>query len=363
VPDAGKVVVADVPSTPIGRPTVAVIVTCYNYGRFLTPCVESALAQRDVDVEVIIVDDASTDETPQVARILSERDSRVTVVRNALNRGMLPSVNAALALASAEYLVKLDADDLLAPGSLARSSALMETYANVTFVYGLPVHFAGAVPPMADTRTHSWSVWNGRAWLARRCRTGTNVVSQPEVLMRASAVHEVGPFRENLPHTSDLHLWLQLAATGDVGRVNGPPQGYYRVHDESMQRTVHAGVLTDLRGRRDAFESFFEHEGRQVSGAEGLRCDARRALAVTALAQACRAYDRRQADESMIKELIRFATETYPAVGDLPEWRALVRRQATSDPFSPRIRRFTDGAARRLHVAIGHRRWERTGEW
>ena len=64
--------------------------------------------------------------------------------------------------------------------------------------------------------------------------------------MRTAFLRRALPIRAELPHTSDMHLWMQLAAMGDVGRINGPAQGYYRVHDASMQRTVNAGTFFDL---------------------------------------------------------------------------------------------------------------------
>ena len=65
---------------------VDVIVPCYNYGRFLRECVESVLTQ-PVDVRVLIIDDASTDDTPEVAAALAAEDGRVEFRRHAVNRG------------------------------------------------------------------------------------------------------------------------------------------------------------------------------------------------------------------------------------------------------------------------------------
>ncbi len=73
--------------------------------------------------------------------------------------------------------------------------------------------------------------------------------------MRGSVQRAIGGYDPALPHSGDLEMWLRAAAVADIGRVNGANQAYYRVHPTSMQRTVHAGYLTDLEGRRDAFES------------------------------------------------------------------------------------------------------------
>ena len=184
------------------------MVPAYNYARFLTDCARSVLTQRDVDIELLIFDDCSTDDTPEVSAELAVSDDRVSIIRHEHNRGHIPTVNEGLERAAGDYVVKLDADDLLAAGALARATALLEANSDVGFVYGRPQHFSGPVPNVAESPAKSWTIWGGRDWIAARCRGATNVISQPEVVMRASAVREVSPVPVELAHTSDLHTWL-----------------------------------------------------------------------------------------------------------------------------------------------------------
>jgi Glycosyl transferase family 2 len=350
----------DVPSTPRERHRVSVLVTSYNYARFLPTCVESILGQRDVELELVIVDDCSKDETPEVTARWAD-DPRVTVVRWEQNRGMVPSVNAGFDMLSGEFVLKVDADDVLTPGAIARAVALLEANPDVTFVYGRPRHFTDVVPTVPDAPTRSWSVWHGGHWVDQRCRSATNVISQPEVVMRASALRRALPIRAELPHTSDLHLWLQLASLGEVGRINGPVQGCYRVHAASMQRSVHSGLDFDLRSRRDAFDSAFALQAGELPGAERLHALARRTLAADALDLACRAYDRGHTAEYPVDALIAFALDTTPDARELPEWAALERRKAVGARLAPT--RFVAAAvARRVSEEIAKARWLRTGE-
>jgi glycosyltransferase involved in cell wall biosynthesis len=110
---------------------VDVVVPCYNYGHFLTACVESVLAQEGVEVSVLVVDDGSADQSAAIARALAVRDSRMRLISLPKNIGMIPAVNRGIGEITGEYFVKLDADDLLPPGSLKRSIALLERYPNV----------------------------------------------------------------------------------------------------------------------------------------------------------------------------------------------------------------------------------------
>ena len=342
---------------------VTVVVPAYNYARYLPDTAGSVLTQRDVDVRLIIADDASVDETPEVTAELAARDARVQVIRNERNRGHVPTVNAALELVETEYVVKLDADDLLAPGALARATALLEARPDVGFVYGRPHHFSGPVPQLPDGDSKSWTVWPGANWVAARCGSGANVISQPEVVMRTDAARRVGWFCEELPHTSDMGLWLKLASIAQVGRINGPAQGLYRVHDASMQRTVHAGVVLDLEGRRDAFDLALLNNPHAVPDAAELHRSARRNLAIIALEYACRAYDRGRTDEKPVEEFVAFALDVYPETRELKAWRALEHRRSVG---ANRARRhpqfFADALTRRISEELGHRHWLRTGE-
>ncbi len=96
------------------------LITSHNYARFLTGAVDSVLSQHGVDVDVLVIDDASTDDTVEVSDRLT-RDPRVRVRRHEQNRGHIPSVNEGLDALDGQYIVKLDADDLLAPGALGPS--------------------------------------------------------------------------------------------------------------------------------------------------------------------------------------------------------------------------------------------------
>jgi hypothetical protein len=338
------------------------VVPAYNYARYLAECADSVLSQRDVDVTLVIVDDCSSDETPRVTAELA-KDPRVTVLRNDPNRGHIPSVNRGLEHVDGEFVVKLDADDLLAPGALARATALLEARPSVSFVYGRPRHFSGATPRLADRPAVSWTLWSGSDWLARLCRTGVNAISQPEVVIRTASLREVLPVRADLPHTSDMHLWMQLASIGDVARINGPAQGLYREHELSMQRTVNSGTAFDLQARRAAFDAVFSGVGAALPRARELRELAARTIAGNALDRACRAYDRGRTEEAPIDEYVELALQTWPGARELPEWRALHRRRAVGSQRAARDPRFMTAAlVRRAIEETSRVRWRHTGE-
>jgi glycosyltransferase involved in cell wall biosynthesis len=301
---------------------VDIVIPCYNYGRFLGACVESVLSQRGVDLRVTIVDDASTDHSLQVAETLAKRDGRVRFVPLPRNVGMIPAVNTGLRDVEGDYFVKLDADDILPPDSLKRSVALLDGHPEVGFVYGRPRHFTGAPPRPRDGRPR-WTIWSGKSWLELRFRRGVNCISQPEAVIRMRTLRQVGDYDPRLRHTSDLEMWLRLAAVSDVGFIRGVDQGFYRVHPDSMQRTENSGALKDLLGRREAFLSALAAIRWSPREKAKLEATVRRRLAEMALDHICWTYDRDRADIYATKQLLAFATETWPAATSLHMWRSV----------------------------------------
>jgi GT2 family glycosyltransferase len=336
--------------------SVSVAVSCYNHGQFLDDCVMSVLRQECVDVDVSIIDDASTDDSVPVAERLAEADGRVTLVRHAASVGHIETYNEGLAAAQGDFAIVLSAGDLLPPGSLARATALLQAHPQVGLAYGRPVEFT-STPPPARTRVRGWSVWDGHDWIARRCRVGRNCIVNPEVVMRRAVLEKVGLFRPELPHSGDMELWMRIAAVSDIGRVNGPYQGFYRSHDTSMMRTRFANVLTDLTERRRAFDVLFDTMGDCIDDAEELRSDAYRAMAREALGHACRAYDQGRVDSELVEHLLALAQELDPGLRGRHAWRGLERRRAVGPNIAPRMWVFQ--AAEIVHEIEDRLRWRR----
>lgn len=355
--------VLQVDPRPVGdaRAMVTVVVPCYNYADYLPHAVHSALSQHGVDVEVVIVDDASTDHSLEVAQALAASDARVRVLAHAENCGPVQTFNDGLATVATEFIVRLDADDLLTPGSLARAAQVCAAFPSVGLVYGHPIHFEKEPPP-ARLSAHRWTVWNGPRWVSDRCWSGVNVITSPEAFMRRSVVDQVGG-QHDLAHTHDMEMWLRIAAVSDVAYVQGADQAWHREHARSLSNSAESAVgLTILEERRAAFETMLDAVADRLPQAEYLRSVAARTLASEALRRAAYEYDRRRADPVHTEALRAFALATYPKAPQLPAWRELERRVRWGDSWAvthpwnlpkPLVRRATD--------ALRYRRWHRYG--
>jgi glycosyltransferase involved in cell wall biosynthesis len=350
----------------VSPPTVGVIVPCYRYADVLEGCVRSILDQEGVDVRVLIVDDQSPDDTPAVASRLAAADPRVEYRRNAQNMGLIATANAGLAWADdKDYTVLLSADDLLVPGALHRATMIMEADPSVGMVYGhAPYWHVGSPPLRLKGRWKGTQVWRGADWLRLRCRSGHNCISSPEVVVRTSVQRAVGGYDPVCTHSSDLNMWMRIAAVADIARVRGIAQAIYRINPKGMLRAAHSPIV-DLLERRKAFDSFFASSAHQLEDAAALRAMAGRALARQALWRASRAYDRGLTDGPdalPVEELIAFALDVYPDARRLREWRGLqVRRRigaGRSMLFLPFV---ATGAAHRVRGHVSQLRWRARG--
>src|SRR3974390_1201236 len=118
----------------------SIIIPSYNYARFLQGCVQSVLMQEGVDVEVLIIDDCSSDDTAVICQEVAV-DPRVTFRRHEVNKGHIATYNEGLEWASADYLALVSADDLLTSGALRRAAEALESQPSAGFLYGRSLYF------------------------------------------------------------------------------------------------------------------------------------------------------------------------------------------------------------------------------
>lgn len=341
---------------------VSVVIPCYNYGRYLGAAIGSALDQSGVHPKVIVVDDCSSDDSLAVAREIAAGDERVDVVARATNGGPVATFNDGLTRVTGEYLVRLDADDLLTPGSLARSVALLDAHPEVGLVYGHPLHFVGQPPPQVNSRVHRWRIWPGRRWLAARCASGTNVITSPEVVMRRSVVDVVGGQRPELAHAHDMEMWLRMATASDVAHLDGPDQAWHRDHDASLSTRL-ADPVAGLLERLLAFEVLFGGSATQRADGAPLLATARHALALEAVRGASHMIDRGEPEVTLAPRLAEAALTCDPDIVSTKDWAGYLRRVDTdgSRRLDRRLRAQWSANTYRLRRRLEAHRWRRTG--
>jgi glycosyltransferase involved in cell wall biosynthesis len=345
-------------------PTVSIVIPCYNYGHFLAACVQSVVTQQGVRTQVLIIDDASTDDSATVAADLAAQYPQVEMIVHDVNQGHIATYNEGLLeWASGDYVTLLSADDELPPGSLERSVRLMEARPSVGMVYGGIEEFGEGSAAVARTaRRATEIVYAGPAWLRKRCRQAVNVVPTPGTVLRTAVQHRVGGYDPALTHAGDFDMWLRVALVSDIGYVAGPPQGRYRVHGASMSDGVYREKLADVRQRKMVFDGLFAQHELELAQAGITAGPTYARLAGQPLWWACRAYETNDVNPTVIDQWVAFADETYPRSAELRPHRALRRRERLGAVFCHRTQVFAGTAVvRRLLNTYWWYRWKRVG--
>jgi glycosyltransferase involved in cell wall biosynthesis len=182
-------------------PQVSVVIPCYSQAHLLPEAIESALAQRGVPVEIVVVDDGSPDDV----RTVVERNPGIRYVRQP-NRGLSAARNTGLRESTGEFVVFLDADDRLRPGALAAGLACFAEHPDSAFVYGDFRFMSEAGAPL-DRRVRpplEVDLYGGML-----VRNHIEMIST--VLFRRSVLEHEGAFDTSLRSAEDFELLLRLA--------------------------------------------------------------------------------------------------------------------------------------------------------
>lgn len=256
---------------------VDIVVPCYNYGRFLGACVGSVLDQSVADLRVLIIDDASSDDSLAVARRLARDDRRVSVISHTRNKGHIQTYNEGIEWASADYFLLLSADDLLVDGALQRATEIMDANPDIGLTYGECKLWFDHLPLPVIPSKGSYT-WARHDLIAEMCASSKNLVPTPTAIARTRCQKAIGGYRESLPHAGDMEMWLRFAANCSVAEIDAV-QAIYRRHSTAMSNAYFAERMSDLRQRQLAFNSFFDEYATRLSNSRSLRALARQTLA------------------------------------------------------------------------------------
>lgn len=207
------------PARPAAVPAVSVCVPTFNGGEPLRAAIASVLAQTWQDFELVVIDDGSTDATPDLVQAFD--DPRLRYLRNPRNLGPEGNWNRCLAEARGRYLKLLPHDDLLHPECLARQVQAMEADAQgrlaLVFSRRCIVGPRGQVLARRGYPGAREGVLAACEVVAACVRWGTNLLGEPgAVLMRRALAAQVGAFDARHPYVIDLDYWFRLLAHGDA---------------------------------------------------------------------------------------------------------------------------------------------------
>jgi glycosyltransferase involved in cell wall biosynthesis len=208
--------------------TVTAVIPCFNSAPYVGAAVESALRQTYADIEVVVVNDGSTDDFEQAIRPF---ERRIRVIGQA-NRGLSAARNAAVAATDSEFVAYLDADDLWEPRKIERQVKLLESTGAIGLVHTGVVHVDSDSRPMKDAKIQ----WSPPDRITLVNLLEHNIITASSVLHRRSAFDGRQLFALELNICSDWDLWLRMLAAGhQIGYVD-EVLTRYRIHGTNMSR-------------------------------------------------------------------------------------------------------------------------------
>jgi glycosyltransferase involved in cell wall biosynthesis len=252
--------------TSSAGPAVTIAIAAYNCAATVSATLDSCLAQTCPDVEVLVIDDGSTDATPEV---LARYGSRIRVVRQA-NGGLARARNTGMREARGRFIAWMDADDLCHPDRLLAQAAVLETYPEVVLVstnfsafrqpdhdedllhltayYAAPQRLGGLeriYPQRLEVQVpgaKSGPEFSVRLGRVQEPLLEGNFVHPPTVMFRRSALPSAGECDPGLRYSSDYEFFLRLSRLGSFALLEAPLLRY-RLSESQMSRAAVGGTM------------------------------------------------------------------------------------------------------------------------
>jgi glycosyltransferase involved in cell wall biosynthesis len=299
----------------------------------LRDCIASITSQDVANLRILVIDNASTDNSLEVAQDLRRSDRRIEIVRHSTNLGPTASFNEAIDWAAAAYFMILDADDMLTPEALRRAMSLMDLEEHVGMTHGRELRLSlepGVDFPLGEfpEGDAQWQILAGPDYIKHCCKFPMSFVGAPTVIRRTSVQKQVGYYRPSIPFTDDIEMWMRFALYGSIAETTAP-QAIHRVHEQQMSSVYNGGRLRSFLEFEAAFDSFFMHERPMLADCDLLEAEAKRNFARDAYWSAVSHLVRGRPKCGI--ELFRFALQRYPWLAFAPPLSRLMHKDGSLD--------------------------------
>ena len=203
---------------------VSIVLPVYNGERFISESIESILKQSYKNIELIIVNDCSTDNTLSIIEEYKRKDSRIQIIHNAENKRLPASLNIGFSVARGEYYSWTSDDNIYSENAIGRLVEELESDSNCVLVYSDLVHI-----------DEKGKIIKTSHQFAPRYLSAANIIGA-SFLYRKTAAEQVGLYNEKLFLAEDYEYWVRLAKTGKLRHISECLY-YYREHGGSLTAT------------------------------------------------------------------------------------------------------------------------------
>lgn len=212
---------------------ISVIIPAYNAAETIGRAVDSVRIQKIASLEIIIIDDGSTDNTVEIIEALTRHDCNIHLVRMAKNSGVSAARNEGIRQARGEFLAFLDADDVWLADKLSKQITEIRTNPKISLVSCNSHLISESGEYLKEGHVNRPPVEGIDAW---KTLLIYNFLPTPTVLTYRHLVQTLGGFNENLAVGEDLDLWIRLALMGEVRVLKDVLIHYYDSSGSLMKR-------------------------------------------------------------------------------------------------------------------------------
>ena len=214
-------------------PKVSICIPSYNYAHFLSDTIESVLEQTYKNLELIVVDNCSTDNTREIVQEYINIDKRVTYFCNETNIGLVGNLTRCLEKASGEYVKIVCADDLLETHCIEKSVSVLENFPHVTLVTVGRLLVSKEIQPITTLfYSNKFKVIDGIK-VIKKCIVHGNLIGEPSAVIFKRKNAKRG-FNTNYQQISDLEMWIHLLESGHFASI---PEPLCKLRQHELQGT------------------------------------------------------------------------------------------------------------------------------
>lgn len=267
---------------------VSICIPAYNAANFIAETLESVLDQTYRNLEILVGDNCSSDDTAVIVRSFQAIDARVRLICHEENLGFVGNLNLLLAEANGEFIAFYHADDVYSPSIVAREMAVMYEDSAIDAVFSKACYFNSDETRTSQPQKQQFLVrenllvekgyvWGGLDEFLPLMLKHGNVFVCPTFMARKAAIIDAGGWDARYLGLEDVYMWMRLLASGS--RLAIIPEGliHYRVHNTSTTASYNGLSLGHIKeSQHQLFDDFLVEHSELVTGKLPLKAYARR---------------------------------------------------------------------------------------
>lgn len=242
------------------NPLISVVLSVYNGEKYLSEAIESILTQTYKNFEFIIINDGSTDKSPEIINSYQEHDNRITVISRE-NKGLIDSLNEGIKKAEGKYIARMDADDISLPVRFEEQVKFMEDNPDIGISGSAVIRFG------KNIKTVTWKLLKNNDAIKSELLF-SSTFAHPSVIMNREMIIKNNLFYDNqFLHAEDFELWTRMAKITNMSNLPKPLLKY-RVVESSITREANKNLEERYLIHKRVFNTYLEELGIQNSDEE-----------------------------------------------------------------------------------------------